>query len=205
MKKIIFLQALFLALLIILFGFKLTVFNISFYEREFEKNNVYENVPEADRYKDEIIGYLQQGKPLESFNEQEARHMQDVKRIVDVLILLFYLSLIMFVFTSGYLMYEKKFTKNVFVYSSLASIAVIVLIFLLSMNFQAFFIKFHQVFFSNNLWLFSKDSVLVNLFPLEFFKDILIRILAIDFIFSLLILAFGLVKFKSNILFKHNI
>ena len=80
MKKLIFLQALFLGLLIILSGFKFVVFDLNFYMK-FNDNK-------EDTLK--VIEYLQEGKPLNGFTDKEIIHMADVKRIIDVSLLIFY-------------------------------------------------------------------------------------------------------------------
>jgi len=92
MKKLIFLQALFLGLFIILFGFRFIVFDLDFYMK-FNDNK-------EDTLK--IIEYLQEGKPLDGFTDKEITHMNDVKRIIDVFLLVFYLSFIFFIFITGF-------------------------------------------------------------------------------------------------------
>lgn len=39
------------------------------------------------------------------------------------------------------------------------------------LNFQAFFFKFHRVFFEGDTWLFYTSDTLIRLFPLRFWRD----------------------------------
>lgn len=194
---------------IILFGFKLTVFDFDFYQKQFESNNVYEKYDKetVDKNSLELINYLQSGFPLltDFFNEKEKAHLQDVKRIIDVFLLVFYLSVIFSVVLILILLYKKQYLEvfNGLFTSSLIVIAILVLIFLLSLNFQKLFLNFHRVFFTNNLWLLNPSTDnLINLFPENFFISALKRILFIDLITALilLIVSFILKRTKQHIL-----
>ena len=192
MKKLIFLQALFLGLFIILSGFRLVVFDVDFYMK-FNNNR-------EDTLK--IVEYLQEGKPLNGFTDKEVTHMTDVKIIIDVFLLIFYLSFVFFIFITGFLIYENKFNSKVFIYGALFAVVFLIALFLLSLNFQSLFLNFHEVFFENNSWIFNQEDKLVNLFPEDFFKSILLRILAIDFILAFFTVIIGLVINRN---YKHNI
>ena len=192
MKKLIFLQALFLGLFIILSGFRLVVFDVDFYMK-FNNNR-------EDTLK--IVEYLQEGKPLNGFTDKEVTHMTDVKIIIDVFLLIFYLSFVFFIFITGFLIYENKFNNKIFIYGALLAIVFLLIMFLLSLNFQSLFLNFHEVFFENNSWIFNQEDKLVNLFSEAFFKSMLSRILAIDFILAFFTIIIGLV---SNRNYKHNI
>nr|MBI4157128.1 DUF1461 domain-containing protein [Candidatus Woesearchaeota archaeon] len=192
MKKLIFLQALFLGLFVILFGFRFVVFDLDFYMK-FNDNK-------EDTLK--IIEYLQEGKPLNGFTDREIAHMSDVKRIIDVFLLVFYLSFVFFIFITGFLIYENKFDKKIFIYGALFVVVFLLIMFLLSLNFQSLFLNFHEVFFEDNSWVFNQEDKLANLFPEDFFKSALSRILTIDFILAFFAVIIGLVSNKN---YRHNI
>src|SRR3989344_3680089 len=116
MKKLIFLQALFLGLFIILSGFRLVVFDVDFYMK-FNNNR-------EDTLK--IVEYLQEGKPLNGFTDKEVTHMTDVKIIIDVFLLIFYLSFVFFIFITGFLIYENKFSNKVFIYGALFAVVFLI-------------------------------------------------------------------------------
>ena len=53
---------------------------------------------------------------------------------------------------------------------------------IISTNFTKYFILFHKIFFSNNLWILNPDTDrLINIVPEPFFIDTAIRIVAIFF------------------------
>ncbi|HEY3315312.1 MAG TPA: TIGR01906 family membrane protein [Bacillota bacterium] len=54
------------------------------------------------------------------------------------------------------------------------------LVVLFNLNFTGFWDQFHYVFFSNNLWQLDPDtSIMINMFPEEFFYDIAVRVVTI--------------------------
>ena len=198
--------AIFLTLSITLLGFRLTVFDFDFYEKQFEKNMAYEKYGEeiVDKNSLGLINYLQRGYPLntEFFNEKEKEHLKDVKRIVDVFVLLFYLSLILSLLIIFYFIYNKQYNpvlRGLFFSSSSVFVFALIL-FLLSLNFQNFFINFHKAFFSNNLWILNPETDnLVNLFPQEFFISALRKILLFDLAIAAVFFVFSLVKLRADI------
>ena len=51
---------------------------------------------------------------------------------------------------------------------------------MIAVNFQWFWINFHRVFFTNDLWLLDPSvSIMINMFPLEFFYAICTTVIAV--------------------------
>ena len=189
----------FVPLIIILLGFRIIVYNQSFYEKEFQKNNVYETFPEqtVDIEVGNLFNYLINDKKLDTtfFNEKEKSHLKDVKDMIDsainlllILILLFFILLIYFYNTKQLIIFF-----NSLMLGSFLSIFLILIIFLLSLsNFDDLFLNFHLISFNNDLWLLNPETDnLIKLFPQQFFYDALSRIVIYSLLISVLVLIFS--------------
>ena len=189
----------FVPLIIILLGFRIIVYNQSFYEKEFQKNNVYETFPEqtVDIEVGNLFNYLINDKKLDTtfFNEKEKSHLKDVKDMIDsainlllILILLFFILLIYFYNTKQLIIFF-----NSLMLGSFLSIFLILIIFLLSLsNFDDLFLNFHLISFNNDLWLLNPETDnLIKLFPQQFFYDALSRVVIYSLIISVLVLIFS--------------
>ena len=90
------------------------------------------------------------------FNEREVKHMKDVRnlfvgasRIRSILIAVIILCIISEKLLKGKI---SSFISNVFVYGTLLSLAVAgILIFIVSGDFEKYFILFHRIIFTNDL------------------------------------------------------
>lgn len=198
MKKIILfiLSVLFSigAVLLILFtALEITVFNENFFEEQLVKNKVEQTTgiefSDLQVIEKHIFSYLKgetndfsiqapiHGELREVFNEKEIEHMVDVQnlfiagyQIRNVCIILLIGILLVYIF------YNKK--KMVFLFNVvqgyiLVIIALIaVFIALLNHNFNKYFTIFHEIFFTNDLWVLdpSKD-VLIQIVPEPFFHQ----------------------------------
>ncbi|MEK6862595.1 MAG: TIGR01906 family membrane protein [Nanoarchaeota archaeon] len=195
-----------LVLLIITLNFKLLALNQNFYQEEFNKLNIYDKIPDADKNALNLINYIKDREQLNNFfNEKEKLHMKDVKNLIQKIFLLFYTSLILTILLLIYFIYTKnyKIILNSIFLSSLSTIIITLILFLSLLNFNIAFTKFHLIIFSNNLWqLNSETDNLINLFPLEFFyditKQIIINILISSFILIILTLIIK-IKIKQKI------
>ena len=198
-KKFNLLIIVFVPLIIILLGFRIIVYNQSFYEKEFQKNNVYETFPEqtVDIEVGNLFNYLINDKKLDTtfFNEKEKSHLKDVKDMIDsainlllILILLFFILLIYFYNTKQLIIFF-----NSLMLGSFLSIFLILIIFLLSLsNFDDLFLNFHLISFNNDLWLLNPETDnLIKLFPQQFFYDALSRIVIYSLLISVLVLIFS--------------
>ncbi len=186
--------------LIFLTNLNLFSLNFNVYKKEFQKLNVYEEIPEADKYALNVINYHKNKEELNTFfNEKEKLHLKDVKDLINKALLIFYLSLILTFILSIYLVYKKEY-KNIldsFILSSFIMIGVI--LFLLLIPFDLFFTKFHELTFSNNLWLLGQEDNLIKLFPQEFFFNISFKIGINILITSIILIVLSfLLKFKLN-------
>jgi len=155
------------------------------------------------------IDYLRQLRfddesPL--FNERELVHMQDVKRLVQASLRIWYgaLSIQGFLWLFAWLgkwmrAYLAAWSRGGWWMIGLALILILIAaggILIDPDIFWDFFALFHQAFFEGNSWLFLYSDTLIRLFPIRFWQD---AVLAASFIclgggFGL---AIGLGRFKD--------
>ena len=142
----------------------------------------------------DTIVTLSNGDKISFYNDKAAFHMKEVRDIIvnfeNLSIIFLTLSIIFFVLT--------KFTATNFILSlqkSLKKVLLAYLLLILSLsifaitNFDTFFIKVHEIFFNNDLWIFDpRYEYIISLLPQELFFDIAVRILLMMFFTILLLL-----------------
>ncbi|MBT4540361.1 TIGR01906 family membrane protein [Candidatus Woesearchaeota archaeon] len=187
--------------LVFLFGYKLVLYNQNFYENEFETNKIYEkyNKSFVDEQHKEVMEYLVTSKPIitsNEFSKQDKQHLRDVESLMKRIdyYSYFLVILILLIFVYLHLFYkkikDKVFSKAVYL-SSCLNLIIVGIIYLLSLNFEWFFIKFHELSFNNDLWMMDpRVDLLVNLYPEQFWvhavSKVLISILIISVIFGVI-------------------
>ena len=132
----------------------------------------------------EDISYLgnltfDDGSPL--YNDRELSHMEDVKRVTQGALNIWYLSLALLVALGGWSWregwmqaYRQGLMRGGWLMVGLAAaIGLVVLIgILIDPNvFWNFFAGFHALFFEGDSWLFLYSDTLIRLFPLRFWQD----------------------------------
>lgn len=180
-----------------------------FYEKEYEKYDVLRDVqmemPDVMYVTKEMMSFLRgdrenlivdtivDGQPREFFNEREIAHMDDVKvlfvnglhmRTGGVILMLLLLA-------TGILTKApwKRILPKAFQCTAMALTAITAVIALLfATNFTKYFTIFHEIFFSNDLWLLDPETdLLINILPEGFFSDIAARI-GVIFVVMLVVL-----------------
>ena len=175
--------------------------NRGYFQKEYQKYDVLKNINMNEKdllyVTEEMMSYLKgnrndlhiktviDGKEQEFFNEKEIAHMEDVQVLFIGGQWLRVISGILFVIASAFLIFQNKkqfllkVLRNgmIFFIAAIAAKAA-----LISTNFTKYFILFHKIFFSNNLWILNPDTDrLINIVPEPFFIDTAIRIAAIFF------------------------
>lgn len=193
-----------------LFGFLLFVFiffttiefyalNNNFYFREYKKNNVYVNInhskEDIKKATYNITNYLKNKEKTlhykDIFSDQEKKHMDDVRVLFNKglkIRMVTLVSIIAIVF-----MNLKRYDKLIY-YGTRSLILInlffLLLCFLVSLNYDKAFTLFHNILFNNDLWLLSpKESIIINLLPIEFFIDISIHILITNLFINIIIIS----------------
>ena len=165
-------------------------FNLNFYKNFYSKGNLTANIgttsDELINNTSNLLDYLNGKAELNTswFSEKDILHMKDVKTLYSVsfytmifFIAIFIIStiLIIFLYKNCTMFYiTRTFNKTLLAFIVL----IIVLASIISYNFNSFWIRFHQLLFSNDLWLLSPDeSNLIKMVPEEFFISLITTII----------------------------
>lgn len=175
-------------------------FDRSFYKNQYLKNNTtaYTNMSEEDLMKatDTLLDYLRDkrddikvegivnGAVREIYDERETLHMVDVKALyLNVIKVRNWISMIgigalllslFFYKGNKYYFLRGCFNKGITI---LFLIVIAILLYALA-DFNRFWTNFHHVFFTNDLWLLDPNiSIMINMFPEQFFRAIVLRII----------------------------
>lgn len=200
--------SIFLFMSILLSNLLYLTFNQNFYKGVFKKEKIYENFQSENQVNSAAYNLLSyfRGKNKLDFNfysEQAELHLKDVKNLLEIARILNIIVSISLLAIVIYLLFKnrKEQIRRSLVFASILLTSLILLSFILSLlSFDWSFIYFHQLLFTNNLWLFPPQDNLIKLFPETFFvafaRQLLINILIC--IFLLLIAAYFLPKNDSK-------
>lgn len=127
------------------------------------------------------------GEEREIFNQREVIHMRDVKGLIRGVYLFAGTSLVylLAVAIGGFVGYGRSFTgqlAKLLLWGGLLTLGLLVLFGLFAIvGFDALFLAFHQISFSNDFWqLDPRTDYLIIMFPLGFWFDATLRVAAIS-------------------------
>lgn len=126
------------------------------------------------------------GDPL--YLERELTHLRDVKIVLQGLFLAVGVCAAVLALAGLYSWkadWEKDYLAAVSRGGRLTALALIGILVLTAVSFQALFTNFHLIFFEGDSWLFSYSDTLIRLFPIRFWQDAF-------FVFGALTLAGGI-------------
>jgi uncharacterized membrane protein len=204
------------------------LFNIDFYDRLYDQNGVYEKLNKDEvlsmtkkifsffRYGDDLDGHIRYADESRSsvafFTENEINHMVDVRNLIFKILILFYVSLVaVIVFIALLLLLERKHSKRfkgtglVFVISSSVVLFLFIILYILSMNFSSLFDNFHLIFFPQGNFMFDANSLLITLFPFNFFYQYFTRLVTGSIILSFIFLFIGILLLNIHKFFRKRI
>ena len=174
-----FLMMLSIVIIILIGSFKGIINDYEFYILQHEKNGVYESL--GKDYTLEItknwIFFLQNKAELRFFEGDEKSHLYDVKRLYGLFNAIYTISIIMLIFSIiiySYIDHEQffqKFMRNMF-YSSITCLILLLILFVLSLNFNSAFTQFHNLFFPQGNYLFPAGALIITIFSKQFFIDL---------------------------------
>lgn len=205
-------------------GIEAAVFDKAFYMDQMEKNQVTQNTgiypPDMEQVVDEIINYLKGTREdfdikarlapenaknvngsVSIFNEKEITHMDDVRDLLLSVLGLrdaaMILALIAFLILLKY--NWKAIIKALFYGSAIFLVLLLVIGSSFVFNFNDSFILFHQLFFSNDLWLMDPSTDrLIWIVPEPFFFAMIGRMVIYILVpLGLTTLGTGLMLFKK--------
>lgn len=182
-KILVIFSIILLVLIIFSASFFMTFFNRSFYNKEFKKYGQYDELGTMGVQKtvDYLINYLTSEsteigtvQELNAFAPEEKTHLEDVRNIIHWVKIIGIASLILLIgaiIRLSRLKYFKLSLKRIFVYGSISTFAVLVVLFVISLNFPSFFEGFHKLLFPQGNYTFPANYLLIKLFPEAFFND----------------------------------
>lgn len=169
-----------------------------FYQKEYEKYQVteslymdMEDVMEVTSYmmdyligKEEVLSIETEveGRTQDFFNEQDRLHMEDVKNLFlgglklrTVMLLLAAVLVLFLIFTKADL--KKMLTGAYFAALGVFAVLIAGLLVSFAVDFTASFTVFHEIFFTNDLWMFDPaEDYMIRMLPEGFFYDMVMRI-----------------------------
>lgn len=209
-----FIMVILLPLIILLGTVNLVASNDNAYMKGYEKYNIDEvtgiETGDLQRITDNFIRYFYKpdaelqieakvhGSNRAVFNEKEILHMIDVKNLVKLSLIVLGSSAALMLVASLYVLTKQGVSGVLKTYglsSGITLVSIPVLYLVLPKNFLQLFIKFHEILFTNDLWLLDeKTDILLQLHPLGFFQDMAILIGVIFAVVMVLFLLIGIIS-----------
>lgn len=174
------------------------IFGFNFYESLFRYNNTYQKF-ETETVKKEVANlkkYLIYGEKIISdfFNLKEKLHLKDVRNIIKFIIF-FYCLLLLFIILFFVV------TKNFAVLYPIGKYGILtsIILFLIFLFFDPFFLFMHLILFKNDYWILNPvTDNLIILFDDYFFKTVFLRIALSSFFMFLFIFILGKYLFNER-------
>jgi integral membrane protein (TIGR01906 family) len=151
---------------------------------------------ELTENQDATIKFLVDNQNLElNYTSSEKSHLEDVKKVMNGVDYLFYLSLLVVTFIITIHKKKKEIIKKLFYYGGISSLIFFGITMLFSLiSFNSMFTYFHKIFFPQGNWLFPIDSLLIQTFPIQFFVSISLKIMVIS-----IVIAAGMITISKRI------
>lgn len=132
----------------------------------------------SDLEVDTVVG----GEQREFFNAREKAHMRDVKKLFLSALYMRRVACFVFAVAVACLIFRKEAWMRLFALCYMAETTVLflaagILGYLFTKDFNRCFVKFHELFFDNDLWLLDPDTdLMIRMLPEGFFADFTVRI-----------------------------
>lgn len=191
-----------------------------YYEKEYEKYGVAQDINmEMEDLLDvtrEMMAFLRGnredlhvpaiigGVEREFFNEREIAHMVDVRNLFLAAIALRRICAVLILFCVGLLIWTKADIKRLLPRMICAGTILFfaltaILAGVISTDFTKYFIIFHKIFFTNDLWILDPSTdLLINIVPEPFFVDTAARIGITFSLMTVLLFAVCLIFIRST-------
>ena len=169
-----------LPLAIFLISAQFVILNEAFYHKQFEKHGVYDNFPVPEEQLNEqvhkLVGFLNKENELELdiLSEKEKQHLYDVQDLIHK----YKIATWIIVALTLLMMLAARNAKIILQACVSTLIWSGLFLGLIAISFEKIFTLFHEVTFSNDLWqLDPQKDVLINIFPQEFFYELVAAII----------------------------
>ncbi len=219
-KTFSFINSILLIIIILFTPLAYYIFNQGYYETLYEDNGVFLILNKNDvmdateeifkfftgrttilqtiqvRYSDESV--ISNNNMAASFRPDEISHLNDVRKLLVKIFILYCGSVILFVIMTFLLIEKniKNFIRNlgaIFTISSSFMLLFIIILYFLGENFPVLFENFHLLFFPQGNYIFPPGSLIITLFPSGFFYNFFIRLILSSTIISAVLLVTGII------------
>lgn len=193
-------SAIAIILILLVTSIDINCFNAAFYAQQYEQLNTASrlHLSEDDLMKatNVLLDYLrtksdtcevmitQYGIEQEAFNEKEKTHMIDVRNLYEFALNLRFVSMIVIIISIAYLWFYDHQIPFFSFASAFIKISILFFLFFAFLglwayvDFDAFWTMFHEVCFTNDLWLLNPATdLMINLFPSALFSALVFKIL----------------------------
>ncbi len=175
-------------------------FDLKFYEHEYQKLNVAAEIGIAQAelidVTRELLAYIKaergdlnmtagiEGETRQVFNAREIEHMVDVQRLYltalsarnTALVLL--AALIVLVRILSGRQFVRSLAKGYLIGSGAVMVALAIIFYLVARDFLWFWTIFHEIIFTNDLWILDPETdILIQMVPEQFFLDLVVKVL----------------------------
>lgn len=126
-----------------------------------------------------FLGDLRFENDTPVYNERELGHMVDVKNVLQIALIVWYVSIVGLLvlglwawWGKWWQVYKEGLSRG----GRLTVIFVAVTLIAVLIGFSVFFVFFHQIFFESGTWVFRFSDTLIRLFPERFWRDAFLAI-----------------------------
>lgn len=143
-----------------------------------------------------IIEFFNGAELNNTFTTPEKNHLTDVKHLLNTATIIFGICLLIII---SAIIFNKEKSKNIFkkafLYSGISALVfnAIIIIFTL-FSFDSLFISFHELLFPQGNWTFPASSLLIQLYPEEFFTEIGTIIFVTSIVLAIIFIIIGICK-----------
>ena len=168
------------------------------YQKEFTKVGTYERVPDADDVIESMLLFFkgEEDDPgPANFTSDETMHLRETKSLIWSMTLTWYILISVKIILFGILIFTSKKAIEDVIHIAVGSGTLMLAwpIMLSEIDFNYLFTAFHDFFFPNGGWMFSESTLLIQLFPMEFFWDSAAKMAYGSFFLGAALLTFALV------------
>ena len=113
------------------------------------------------------------------YNDRELKHMLDVKRVVQVALNVWYMSLVILLVLwlwAARMRWGEEYRNGLLRGGRLTLFLLVGIILFVLLAFGTIFVAFHNVFFESGTWTFLFSDTLIRLFPERFWRDTFIAV-----------------------------
>ncbi|MBW2982495.1 DUF1461 domain-containing protein [Candidatus Woesearchaeota archaeon] len=190
-------------IIIFLGNTKSAAFNLEFQEKEFAKYDP--KIENRLEIANNLLFYLKTRNAdksyILSFTKEEKAHLIEVKLLMHTFLEILYISIVLLI--ASILLISISDKKKMLKRLSLSAVGGGILTLLLSLifhlivrtDFSAAWTKFHHIFFRLGNWQFPSDYLLIQLYPSQFWIDIINKIVANVLITTAIVIIFGILMF----------